>query len=80
MAHSPRPISFRPDQATLRALAAIRDGSGLEQSEAIRMAITHTARDLMRGAKLQEEAARLARSERDRRAVQEVREFLGETW
>ena len=67
----PKPISFRPDEATSQALTELQSTCGLDQSSAIRLALIETARR-QRSTTLAEEAAQLVADEDDRAEMADV--------
>lgn len=74
---SDRAISVRLDSEADSALAALI-GSGLTQSQAIRLSLVEAAERRSGDRSLAAEAARLAASDPDRREIAEVRALLDE--
>jgi len=72
-----RAISVRLDPDADAALAQLI-GSGLTQSQALRLALVEAARRRAGDSSLAAEAARLAADEADRREVADVRAFMDE--
>jgi hypothetical protein len=68
---SANPISFRPDEESAEALAALQQETGLDQSGAIRIALIETAARRRRRT-LAAEAAELAADPADRAEKAEV--------
>jgi uncharacterized membrane protein len=66
-----KPISFRPDEESVEALAELQQESGLDQSGAIRFALVETAQRHRRST-LADEATVLAADQDDRAEVAEV--------
>lgn len=72
-----RAISVRLDAEAEAALEALV-GSGLTQSQAIRLSLVEAARRLSGNQSLAAEAARLAADDGDRHEIAEVRAFMDE--